>query len=550
LATALVRRWQLTNREEDAEAARTAYRDAVSTSMPLHLPTAFDAATQWGGWAWLRGQWGEAGEAYGHAVTALHYAVRRQAGVPDKELTLRKAPGVAAMAALGLARDGAADAAFVALETGRAVLLAEIFDNESINYAQIATSAGQSAADEYQRLTTGLMDLESGILARGRQPSEPELARMHAVRRERDALLAGLRSQPGPASDAPPSLDLDGLREAAGPVPVVHLATTTEAGLALILHPRSDAVIPVELPGLTSGAARAMAARFGKAAADRDTGACDEICRELWQLVMRRLVGPLHGFGHTVLIPGGQLSALPWHAAAAPGDHGDQVVDSLAISYAPNVRSLRAARAALAARAEARGPVRAVVVDQPAPSRLARLDTGAEIAAVLARHSDRLQVTQMPGPDATVEALLKAISRFQVVHFTGHAIMHPTDPLAGAMVMAHDRPLTIRQLMARGPGPARTAILSACHTASAGEILPDEMINFPTALLRCGFSSVVGSLWQSYDKPSAMLMDAFYQEWQCRQDSPSEALSIAQQWTRDHGYKSPLAWANFVHVGP
>jgi CHAT domain-containing protein len=47
-----------------------------------------------------------------------------------------------------------------------------------------------------------------------------------------------------------------------------------------------------------------------------------------------------------------------------------------------------------------------------------------------------------------------------------------------------------------------------------------------------------------------MLMKAFYQEWRGKSAAPRQALRAAQQWTRDHRYASPLAWANFVYVGP
>jgi len=69
-------------------------------------------------------------------------------------------------------------------------------------------------------------------------------------------------------------------------------------------------------------------------------------------------------------------------------------------------------------------------------------------------------------------------------------------------------------------------------------------------LLQCGFSGVVGTTWTSYDKPATMVMDVFYREWLVHHSPPAQALRAAQEWTRDHGFASPLAWANFVYVGP
>jgi CHAT domain-containing protein len=141
------------------------------------------------------------------------------------------------------------------------------------------------------------------------------------------------------------------------------------------------------------------------------------------------------------------------------------------------------------------------------------------------------------------------LSQFDVLHFAGHAYADP-DPLAGGMLLAHDESLTIRELLANGIGTARFAVLSACETARVEDLVSDEMVSFPTALMQCGFGGVVGSLWAASDRPTTMLMKAFYQQWRGKPTPPRQALRAAQQWTRDQRYSSPLAWANFVYVGP
>lgn len=159
-------------------------------------------------------------------------------------------------------------------------------------------------------------------------------------------------------------------------------------------------------------------------------------------------------------------------------------------------------------------------------------------------------MTWMPGTDATADTVRAALSRFQVIHFAGHAEAVPEDPLAGAMIMAQDQRLTVRDILASGIGAVRFAVLSACETARAENPLSDEIIGFPTALLQCGLSGVVGTLWPTYDKPAVVLMEAFYQEWQGNQVPPAQALRRAQQQVREARYASPLFWAPFVYVGP
>ena len=118
------------------------------------------------------------------------------------------------------------------------------------------------------------------------------------------------------------------------------------------------------------------------------------------------------------------------------------------------------------------------------------------------------------------------------------------------MLLACDERLTVRELLAGGIGAARFAVLSACETARVEDLMSDEMVSFPTALMQCGFGGVVGSLWAASDRSTSMLMQAFYREWRGKPTGPRQALRAAQQWTRDQRYASPLAWANFVYVGP
>jgi CHAT domain-containing protein len=69
-------------------------------------------------------------------------------------------------------------------------------------------------------------------------------------------------------------------------------------------------------------------------------------------------------------------------------------------------------------------------------------------------------------------------------------------------------------------------------------------------LLQCGLTGVVGTLWAASDRAAAMVMEAFYQEWQGHGAHPAQALRRAQQQVRGGRFASPLFWAPFVYVGP
>jgi CHAT domain len=548
LATARLRRWQHTQSEQDENAARSAYLDAWKGGLSHHLPAAFDAATQQGGWAWSRGRWAEAGEAYGRAVTTLHYAVRDLTSWPDKQLPIRKAPGVAAMAAYGLVWAEAPEEALVALETGRGVLLAEMFDRRSIDYELLAETAGAEVAQQHELLTRELTELEAMDLVAGRAASADLRDRLEALRRERNSLISGPGQSPSSVVYGPHALPtVPELRAAVESVPVVHLAATGQGGIALVVPPdRTAAIDPVRLPGLTYGVARELAAAFWRAVDTRSMNECDEVCEALWQLVMRTLVEHLGQSERAILIPGGILSALPWHAAKLPGPGSRHVADLVALSYAPNIRALAAARAALGPA----GRLSVLAINQPEPTSQRMLKTAADIAAVCAQQSGTFLVTEMPGREATRSAILDSMSRFQAIHFAGHGFAQPDDPLTSGLLMANDEPLTVRDLLAHGVGTAQFAVLSACETARAGNELTDEMVSLPTALLQCGLASVVGSLWYVLDNAAPVMMRVFYDRWQRERMHPALALREAQTFARDHGYGSPLLWASFIHEGP
>src|SRR5262249_46891594 len=254
-----------------------------------------------------------------------------------------------------------------------------------------------------------------------------------------------------------------------------------------------------------------------------------------------QLLPKLSDVAEVVLIPGGALAGLPWHAAKLPGRSAGHVLDQIAVSYMPNVRSLPVARAAW--RTMPATP-RALAIEAPEPTSWPPLPTADEIAAVLAQQSADFAVTRLPGTEATAPRLREALARYEILHFAGHAYADPDDPLAGAVLLARDERLTIRELLAGGIGAARFAVLSACETARVEDLMSDEMVSFPTALMQCGFGGVVGSLWAASHRPTTTLMKAFYQEWRGKTPAPRQALRAAPRRTRDRPQPQPPAWSH------
>ena len=98
---------------------------------------------------------------------------------------------------------------------------------------------------------------------------------------------------------------------------------------------------------------------------------------------------------------------------------------------------------------------------------------------------------------------------------------------------------------------AELAFLAACHSAASGHFLPDESISLATSLQFAGFRSVVGTLWEMYDRDGPQLAKDFYRKLMKlggRYTDSAEALHYALRQLRKRG-AGPERWAMFVHLG-
>jgi hypothetical protein len=161
-----------------------------------------------------------------------------------------------------------------------------------------------------------------------------------------------------------------------------------------------------------------------------DIAVCDEVGEHLWSLAMERLLPRLAGATEVVLIPDGVLAGLPWHAAKLPGGSAGHVLDHLAVSYLPNVRSLPLAREAWRSMPPS---LRVLAVEAPEPTSPPPLRTADEVAAVQACHDADFRVIWLPGAEATRPRLREALSQFEVLHFA------PRQALRAAQQWSRDR---------------------------------------------------------------------------------------------------------------
>ncbi|WP_432251436.1 CHAT domain-containing protein [Streptomyces sp. HNM1019] len=295
-----------------------------------------------------------------------------------------------------------------------------------------------------------------------------------------------------------------------------------------------------------------------------------------------------------VLVPCGNLGAVPWHAARLPGPRTDPrrpyayACEDAVVSYAASGGEfLRAAR-----RGRMPASERAVLVADPSGDLTWAQDEVTALrsayyteAQLYGWHADAPEnalgtpadvLSHLPGGPAGPAASLLHL----VVH--GLAGLRPTD---SALHLSNPDPdpdhtdtpdpgrLTVARILGV-PAGERTAtgpliVLSACETDLSSRD-HDEALTPTTALLARGATDVVGSRWQVPDSASAALMVVFHHQLTVAGLAPPDALRAAQLWMLDHdrrpvpgltglllaetqsdarGLARPVSWAGFIHQG-
>lgn len=564
-------RFQLTGEETDRLAASRAYAQVARAALGSVAPIGLRAALTWGDWAFDRRDWEEACEAYSCGLDALDQLFRTQLSHDYKRTWLRSAHRLAARAACSMAKAGRALDAAVALERGRALLIAETLDRRA--YLVRLRDAGHGDLDERYHLAVARwrevvredpMWAESSLaddpwaemLARRwdawqvagswsgvpiARPAE-DVERIKSARAGLDAAIEAIREMPG-FEDFLKSPGVADVLAAAGPMPLVYLVATDAGGLALVVRGEPPSATPVWLPQLSASAFKQLTVAYlsscaawraepaDQAATAGWLNALANVTMSLWP-EMRTVIEALGTSPRATLIPCGWLAFLPLHAAWTPDALAPTgrryACDALTLTYAPSARALAASQA-IAAHAPADA---LLAVDEPKPVSALKLGNATrEVKHAVSKF--KRHRTFRHGAASRIK-VLDALPVFAVLHFACHAWASLSSPLESGLVMAHDELLTVRDFLDRRIPGARLAVLSACETAIPGAELPDECVGLPGGLLQAGVAGIAASLWSVADVSTALLMHRFYDLWRGAEKlDPAEALRSAAAWVRD-----------------
>ena len=511
------------------------YRAAARNGLDTNPDSVVTTVRNWAYWALDRSDWEEASEAFSYGMQAAHTLYRAQTIRRTKQSALARSRGLAAHAAYAYAKAGDLERAVVTLERGRALLLSELLEAAQLDEDPATDTLYRTLIQQYRRALQRLAELEKMASVEVTETHGKSLIDDAAA--DIAALAQEIRETPGHADFQYWPVFSDVMEVLSGEV-AVYLTSTDVGGMALIVgRSAPDSVEVVWLSSLQTGPLNERVRACMTAYEQRETqglawySRLDEVTNWLWAAVMEELLPALKPASKVTLIPCGLLTALPLHAAwqddsSRPG-HRQYALDSVTIRYAPNLRSLAAARST----AQKPYSARALIVEQPTSSGLAPLRyTALECHAAAAR----FDAHETLGRDtATAQALRERLAHAGLFHFAGHASADMQEPLNGGLRIAHNKTFRLADLIQVRLEHMRLAVLSGCETSLPNLDLADEVISLSSAFLQAGAAAVIASLWAVPDFGTLLLMQRYYQLWPALEPDGAEALRQAQIWLRE-----------------
>ena len=177
-----------------------------------------------------------------------------------------------------------------------------------------------------------------------------------------------------------------------------------------------------------------------------------------------------------------------------------------------------------------------------------------QIHALYAPYADILT-----GAEATVPAFMERVSKHDIVHVAGHAIVNAERPSHSLLLLApspnRSGAIDARELLTRLKlDRTRLVILSTCSSAGGLPVGPEGVAPLVRPLLAAGVPAVIGSLWDVDDATTEELMVSFHRHYAEGSDAAAAMRTAQLGLLRNNtnhkpGLRSVLAWAPFQVIG-
>ena len=525
LGVSISLRFNKTGSAEDRVSAFSNFEEGWKCQYSLPMTR---IACAWYASSWLaeESKWQQASSILQAAVEFLPVLSPRALQHIDKQYALRTYDGMASSsAAMALNAGKKPYDALRLLEIGRGVisgLLLEMRGDLSSLQQQHPSLAAEfiSLCNELERPVEDL-DLKNF----NGDSDSPETASKR--RREADSRLGQLveeiRTQPGFSGFLLPATEEE-MMKLADPGPII---------ITNISHYRCDAFLiehngirVLELPDLDKAE---IETQVRKLRTLRATSAFDmaPMLEWLWETLAKPCLDALGFLGavtdgnwpHVWWIPTGQLTYLPFHAAArqAKGTK-DAVLDRVISSYSLSLKALLYGRRQKqnTSSPSSSSPEKALLVAMPETPSYSSLPWAADELSMLESLCPSLHLQPLQPSSPCRNEVLSAMRSCKIFHFAGHGRTDAMEPARSSILLAdwQTRALTMGDLRDHRLQHSAPFLgyLSACSTGATEVIkLADEGVNLIGACQLAGFRHVVGTLWEVSDRCCIDVARTFYE---------------------------------------
>lgn len=288
------------------------------------------------------------------------------------------------------------------------------------------------------------------------------------------------------------------------------------------------------------------------------------LCKRLYDKLIANVMQNIpEGIEHIVFVPHGMLHKLPF---AALNDGKNYLIERFALSVLPSASLIRLL-GEKRSKSESDDRYLVSAISDYSATRdegiqfSARLRSSAgleDLGYTLEEGKTVFGLASSMGADAQFltneavkEGLLEQFREYSVIHFAGHAVFNPDEPLASGLVLADGSVLTAARILQDSSfrtNKGKLLVLSACQTGVNVITSGGEIVGLARALFYAGMPNLVSSLWEVADRSTAQLMQDFHRIWQSGKTSIAGALRQAQLEAMKEG--QPIhAWAPFIHLG-
>jgi CHAT domain-containing protein/Tfp pilus assembly protein PilF len=432
----------------------------------------------------------------------LRVAEQHRATFGATELRVRTAIQSAELADLGLE---------LVLERGepRSVLVwAERWRARSLWTPDALPPDDPELAQGLGELRQTIASLEQAVLSESEQREELEVRRARIEGDIRNRALRRTQTDRRHVPEPPTLRELQEVLEGRVLVEFVerggelHAVVCTESA-ARVVRLGASASVERDRAGVQFAIARLALRRNAKSSLVASAQLLARATANLDAQLLRPLAAELQGTGEIVLVPTGELHALPW--GLIPSLRGR------AVSIAPSA-GLWMSRAQAATSS---GPV--VLVGGPSVPFASE-----ELAQLRALYPEAIV---LDGDEAVGASVLQALRGAGVAHVAAHGRFRADNPLFSSLDLA-DGPLTVYDLE-QLPEPAELMVLSACD-AGRSQVHPgNELMGTTAALLSLGTRAIVASVAPVPDEGAADVMVRFHRRLKLG-EVPAAALADAQ----------------------